>query len=289
MTRTEHAREALRARIEKLDAQIGLALEQCGEDEVHDFRVAVRRLSAGLRVFGELLPGKEAKRMRKALKPALDAAAHVRDLDVDSELLVRLGLRRDHPLLGKMRNDRERGALGFLGQLYLLRSQGAPQDWLARLELLRETEEDAAAHGRAVLPPMAAGFFAAGRKAALKPSAAAQLHAFRLAAKRFRYTLEIFSPFYGPVMEKRIGQVREIQGILGRRQDCAVTMQMLEAAASFDAEARAVMQALERRARKLEGEFVKNWRETFDGEGQERLWVRYLGRRMPARAAGSIE
>lgn len=285
MTRTQQAREALRARVEKLDGQIDLALKKCGEDEVHDFRVAVRRLAQALRVFGELLPGKEARRMRKALKPALDAAAAVRDLDVDSELLARLGLRRDHPLLEKMRSDRERGALGFVGQLYLLRAQGAPRDWLARLDLLRETEEDAAEHARALLPPLAAEFFAAGRKAALKPSAAAQLHAFRLSAKRFRYTLEIFTEFYGPVMEKRIGQVREIQGILGKRQDCAVAMQLLEAAASFDAEARTVMQALERRARKLEGEFVKYWRETFDGEGQERLWVRYLGRRAPARGA----
>lgn len=283
MTRTEHARAALKARIEKLEEQIDLALKRCGEDEVHDFRVAVRRLGQALRVFGGLLPGKEARRMRKALKPALDAAAHVRDLDVDSELLVRLGLRADHPLLEKMRKDRERGALGFVGHLYLLRAQGVPQDWLGRLDLLRETEEEAAAHARSLLPPMSADFFAAGRKAALKPSAAAQLHAFRLSAKRFRYTLEIFSPFYGPVMEKRIGQVREIQGILGRRQDCAVTMQLLDAAASFDAEAREVMQALERRARRLEGEFVKYWREAFDGEGQERLWLRYLARRMPAR------
>lgn len=285
MTRTEHARKALRARIGKLDEQIDLALKNCGEDEVHDFRVAVRRLSQALRVFAELFPGKEARKMRRTLKPALDAAAHVRDLDVDSELLVRLGLRRDHPLLEKMRSDRERGALGFLGHLYLLRSQGVPRDWLGRLEMLRETDEDAAEHARGLLPPLAAEFFLAGRKAALKPSAAAQLHAFRLSAKRFRYTLEIFAEFYGPAMEKRIGQVREIQGILGKRQDCAVSMQMLEAAASFDAEARAVMQALERRARKLEGEFVRYWRETFDGEGQERLWVRYLARRMPARAA----
>lgn len=285
MTRTEHAREALKARIEKLDGQIDLALKRCGEDEVHDFRVAVRRLAQALRVFAELLPGKEARKMRKTLKPALDAAAHVRDLDVDSELLVRVGLRADHPLIEKMRQDRERGALGFLGHLYLLRSQGVPRDWLERLELLRETEEDAAAHARALLPPMAAEFFLAGRKAALKPSAAAQLHAFRLSAKRFRYTLEIFSGFYGPVMEKRIGQVREIQGILGRRQDCAVSMQWLEAAASFDAEARQAMQALERRARRLEAEFVKYWRETFDWEGQERLWMRYLARRSPVRGA----
>lgn len=286
MTLTEHARVALQERIERLDTQIGLALAHCGEDEVHDFRVAVRRLSQALRLFAKLLPGKEAKQMRRALKPALDAAAAVRDLDVDSKLLARLGLRADHPLLARMKADRERGALGFLGHLYLLRSQGIPQHWLARLERLRETNEDAAAHARSLLPSMAAEFFAAGRKAAAKPSAAAQLHAFRLSAKRFRYTLEIFSRLYGPALGQRLAQVREIQGILGHRQDCAVTARLLEPAASFDPEAQHVMQALERRALKLEEEFVRYWRETFDSEGRERLWLRYLARRAP-RARGA--
>ena len=287
MTLTEHARAALQARLEKLDQQMELAFARCGEDEVHDFRVAVRRISQALRVFADLLPDKEAKRMRKALKPALDAAAHVRDLDVDSDLLVRLGLRADHPLLAKMKADRERGALAFLGQLYLLRSQDIPRGWLGRLELLRDTGEDAVAFARRTLPAMAADFFKAGRKAALHPSAAPQLHAFRLEAKRFRYTLELFEEFYGPVYRKRLAQVREIQGILGRRQDCAATETLLQAAADFDPEAARVMQALRRRARKLEAEFVEYWKGTFDSEGQERLWLRYLARRAPARRAAA--
>ncbi|MCS7042549.1 MAG: CHAD domain-containing protein [Bryobacteraceae bacterium] len=288
MTLTEHARASLGERIGKLEEQIDLALNNCGEDEVHDFRVAVRRLSQALRVFGNLFPGKEAKRMRKALKPALDAAAHVRDLDVDSELLVRLGLRGDHPLLGRMKEDRERGALAFLGQLYLLRSQDVPRAWLARLELLRDVAEDAGGFARRTLPAMAADFFRAGRKAALHPAAAPQLHAFRLEAKRFRYTLELFTRFYGPALEKRLAQVREIQGILGRRQDCAATEALLKPAAGFDPEAQKVMRALERRARKLEEEFARYWKETFDREGEERLWVGYLSRRMPA-PRGSIK
>ena len=287
MTLTGHARAALQARIEKLDHQMELALARCGEDEVHDFRVAVRRLSQALRVFAELLPGKEAKRMRKALKPALDAAARVRDLDVDADLLVRLGLRADHPLLAKMKADRERGALAFLGQLYLLRSQDIPRGWLGRLELLRDTAEEAGAFARRTLPAMAADFFKAGRKAASHPSAAPQLHAFRLEAKRFRYTLELFEEFYGPSYRKRLAQVREIQGILGRRQDCAATEALIRAAADFDPEAERVMRALERRARKLEAEFVEYWKGTFDSEGQERLWLRYLARRAPVRRAAA--
>lgn len=282
MTLTEHARESLKERIETLDVQIALALARCGEDEVHDFRVAVRRISQALRVFGHLLPGKEERRMRKALKPALDAAAHVRDLDVDSELLVRLGLRADHPLLGKLKADRERGALAFIGHLYLLRSQDIPRGWLERLAMLREVEEDAGGYARRTLPPMAAEFFRAGRKAALHPAAAAQLHAFRLEAKRFRYTLELFTRFYGPTLDKRLAQVREIQGILGRRQDCAATEALLRPAAQFDPEAQEVMRALERRARKLEDEFARYWKDTFDREGEERRWLRYLARRLPA-------
>lgn len=285
MTLTEHARASLEERIGKLEQQIDLALKQCGEDEVHDFRVAVRRISQALRVFGDLFPAKEAKRMRKALKPALDAAAHVRDLDVDSDLLRKLGLRADHPLLGKMKADRERGALAFVGQLYLLRSQDIPRCWLERLELLREVSEDAGDFARRTLPAMAADFFRAGRRAALRPSAAPQLHAFRLEAKRFRYTLELFTPFYGPALERRLAQVREIQGILGRRQDCAATEALLKPAAEFDAEAKKAMRALERRARKLEDEFARYWKETFDREGEERLWLRYLSRRVPVRAA----
>jgi len=287
MMLTEHARASLRSRIEKLDEQMELAFARCGEDEVHDFRVAVRRLSQALRVFAGLLPDKEAKRMRKALKPALDAAAHVRDLDVDSDLLARLGLRAGHPLLAKMKADRERGALAFLGQLYLLRSQDIPRGWLGRLELLRDAAEEAGAFARRTLPAMAADFFKAGRKAASHPSAAAQLHAFRLEAKRFRYTLELFEEFYGPAYRKRLAQVREIQGILGRRQDCAATEALLEAAAGFDPEAARVMEALRRRARKLEAEFVEYWKGTFDSEGQERLWLRYLARRAPVRRAAA--
>lgn len=285
MTLTEHARSTLRGQIARLDAQMGLALARCGEDEVHDFRVAVRRIGQALRVFAHLFPDREARSLRRALKPALDAAAHVRDLDVDSALLRRLGMRAAHPLLERMKADRERGALALRGHLYLLRSEEIPTVWLDRLELLRETGEDASQAARGLLPPLAEEFFKAGRKAAARAGAAAQLHAFRLAAKRFRYTLEIFRCFYGPVFERRLGQVRGIQGLLGERQDCAVTAALLEPAASFDPEAADCLRAVHRRAVKLESEFAHHWPSSVDAPGQELLWVRYLRRRQTARHA----
>jgi len=282
MTLTDHARLTLKRQVDRLEEQIALAIQDPAEDPVHDFRVAIRRLSQTLRQFTDIFPDREARRMRHALKPALDAAAAVRDLDVDSDLLIKEGLPAEHPLLAKMAADRGRGALALIGQLYLLRSQEIPGCWALRFSSLRETSEDAALAARTLLPPVAAEFFKAGRKTALKAGSAERLHAFRLAAKRFRYTLEIFRPFYGPVYEKRLEQVREIQSLLGKRQDCAVTAAMLRPLAEIDTTIAHVLSNVEIRGVKLEGEFLEFWHQQFDAEGEELLWERYLSRRPPA-------
>jgi CHAD domain-containing protein len=282
MTLTEHARSTLTRQIQRLEDQLALALADPGEDPVHDFRVAIRRLSQSLRIFTPMFGDKEARRMRHLLKPAMDAAAVVRDLDVDAELLLKLELPEAHPLIARMRADRQRAAFAFTGQLCFLRSQEIPLAWLPRVALLRETLEDAPLTARAVLPPVAAGFFRAGRKTALKVSSPERLHSFRLEAKRFRYTLEVFRPFFGPVCDQRLESVRQIQSILGKRQDCEVTASILRPHASLDADVQRVLNTVEARAVGLEGDFLQYWQQQFDAPGQELLWSRYFSRRPPA-------
>lgn len=282
MTLTEHARTTLGKQIQRLEDQLALALIEPGEDPVHDFRVAIRRLSQSLRIFAPMFADKEARRMRHLLKPAMDAAAVVRDLDVDSELLLKLELPEAHPLLARMRADRQRAAFAFTGQMCFLRSQEIPLAWLQRVALLRETLEDAHLTARAVLPPVAAEFFRAGRKTALKVSSPERLHSFRLDAKRFRYTLEVFRPFFGPVCDQRLESVRQIQSILGKRQDCSVTASILMPHASIDAEVQRALNSLKARAVSLEGDFLQYWQQQFDAPGQELLWQRYFSRRLPA-------
>ncbi len=281
MTLSEHARCALEAQIRRLEDQLALAIAGPAEDPVHDFRVAIRRLSASLRIFSHFFPDRDARRLRRALKPALDAAAIVRDLDVDTALLHKLKLPAAHPLLARMARDRGLAALAFTGQLYLLRSREIPLSWLDPVSRLLETNEDAPLAPRALLPPLAAGFFKAGRKTTAKATPE-RLHAFRLAAKRFRYTLEVFRPFYGPVYGTRLEHVREIQSILGNRQDCAVTAALLQPFAPLDAEASLALEAVHARAARLERDFLRFWHTQFDAPGQELLWSRYLSRRPPA-------
>ncbi|MBI5280122.1 MAG: CHAD domain-containing protein [Candidatus Solibacter usitatus] len=282
MTLSEHAHETLRRLTERVNLQIDLALRDCGEDAVHDLRVSIRRLSQALRIFAELMPPKEARNMRRRLKPALDAAAVARDLDVGAELQLREGLPAAHALMARMRSDRDRAVLALIGRLYLLRSEGAPSNWFEAYDSLRPVEDDAASTARAWLPPLADEFFAAGRKTMLKASSPQRLHAFRLAAKRFRYTLELFAPFYGPVFRERLSQVREIQALLGKRQDCAVAAARLRPLAENDEAARGCLINVEARGAKLEVDFRTFWYQAFDAAGQALRWRRYLARKAPA-------
>lgn len=282
MTSAEHARETLRQSIGKLEAQIAVTLKDTSEDPVHDLRVSIRRVSQALRTFAALLPGKSAKNMRKALKPALDAAAIARDHDVCEALLVKCGLPEGHPILGTMQAERDGAALAVLGQVYLLLSTGAPAAWHQRIDAISGPEDDAALKARDTLPLLASEFFESGRKVALQAGSAKKLHAFRLSAKRFRYTLELFRRFYGPVFVQRLERVREIQSMLGKRQDCAVAAERLRPLSAADPLVLPALAEVEARAQKLEAEFREYWRTTFDAQGQCLLWLRYFARRPAA-------
>ncbi len=141
------------------------------------------------------------------------------------------------------------------------------------------TSANSGENARRILPRLAREFFALGRAAHGANSSPAQLHAFRLSAKRFRYTLELFEPMYGPMLADRLEQVRKIQGLLGARQDCVVLAERLSKLAGEPGPVREVLAKLNAEGRALEEKFRRYWRETFDAEGAETLWVRYLERR----------
>lgn len=142
-----------------------------------------------------------------------------------------------------------------------------------------DTSATAGENARRILPRMTREFFAVGRVANEPNSAPAQLHAFRISAKRFRYTLELFEPMYGPMLAARLEQVRKIQSLLGDRQDCVVLTERLRKSAGESGPVRDALAKLTTEGRSLEEKFRRYWRETFDPEGAETLWIRYLERR----------
>src|SRR4029077_19568276 len=56
-------------------------------------------------------------------------------------------------------------------------------------------------------------------------------HTLRKRAKRFRYTLEFVKPLYGKRCEKMIDRLKELQEILGDRQDQMMFAERVEGVA----------------------------------------------------------
>jgi CHAD domain-containing protein len=279
----EHARRTIAQRLERVQEEISAVIEDPAEDPVHDLRVAIRRVSQALRLFSEMLPPKEARRMRRALRPALEAAGRARDLDVGADLLRKEGLNEKHPLYAVMAAERRRAAMALVGQLYLLRAEEIPLAWLGALDRIAPAVQQASDRAREDLPGIAAEFFEAGRKTMSRAPSAERLHALRLAAKRFRYTLELWETFYGPAFKVKLESVREIQSLLGKRQDCAVMAARLEPHTALDPELAESHRRVEARAARLEREFHQYWHAHFDAEGEQERWMRYLARRLAVR------
>ena len=138
---------------------------------------------------------------------------------------------------------------------------------------------DAAANARRELPPLARHYFASGRKLLGGKVTPRQLHPFRLETKRFRYTLELFQPVYGPSLDRKIASLREIQRHLGGINDCVTTAALLrEMGARNTRQTAALFAFLDAEAARIAAAFGKYWKETFDAPARERQWCDYLKR-----------
>ena len=122
------------------------------------------------------------------------------------------------------------------------------------------------------LPPLAGRYFKAGRELVNRRGSLEVLHQFRLETKRFRYTLELFRPCYGPGLDKRLTSLRKIQDLLGELNDCVTTQNILGRKQNILAE------FLQRRIARKRRELTRYWQSSFDAPGRERWWSDYLER-----------
>jgi CHAD domain-containing protein len=136
--------------------------------------------------------------------------------------------------------------------------------------------KSAAECARSELPRLAEEYFAAGRKAVKRRTKAETLHAFRLATKRFRYTLELFQPLYGPGLASRLEMLRRVQQYLGDFNDCVITRNLIRQTGGGDVAAKELLERLTEREKQRTRKLVQYWRQTFDAPGAEQGWLRYL-------------
>jgi len=113
-------------------------------------------------------------------------------------------------------------------------------------------------------------FFAAGRKAAQSDDPE-ELHNFRIAAKRLRYSIEILDPKGGEEWLKRL---KVVQGQLGDVQDAVVAEAFLRGLPKRSAAARPLPRRLHILAGRHMQAFRSTWARRF-GARTEAAWLKW--------------
>jgi CHAD domain-containing protein len=200
-------------------------------EEIHQLRVAARRLRVALRLFGRLLPSRDSSRFNMELRWFAGSLGDIRDLDVYTENFK--------AYVQTLPPEQRSGLSGY--EMYLRRER-------------TEARQRAAA---AVASPRAAALFAdierfvaagpspgalrrwrsltvgdamrqsvrrsVGRVRRLGSSLTtrarpAELHDLRIKAKRLRYELEFFAEVYPP-LKQTAKECKALQDLLGGLQD----------------------------------------------------------------------
>jgi CHAD domain-containing protein len=143
---------------------------------------------------------------------------------------------------------------------------------MARHHIVWDVSKSAKENASRMLPLLAQEYFVAGRALFHAEASSEVLHRFRLNTKRFRYTLELFRPCYGPGLDRRLDALKNIQDFLGEINDCAATKKLL------GKQEKKILSFLERRLSQKRSAIRTYWQQTFDADGQERWWTDYLAR-----------
>jgi CHAD domain-containing protein len=208
-----------------LRADAGLRLRDDPED-VHDLRVATRRLRALLRTTRPMFDREWADGLRAELDVLASALGAVRDLDV---LIARL----EHDAAQLDQGDTV--AVSALPSLLRTRRATAFDELRSTLESDRYYALLAALEGAVQAPPVRNADFdlvKAARKAfartarlakALPPDASdGDVHALRIRGKRARYAAELAAPLEGRPARRFVKRAKRFQDVLGEHQDAVL-------------------------------------------------------------------
>jgi triphosphatase len=197
-------------------------------DELHDMRVASRRLRAAIALFGEFLPA-EATRLRTELAWVGQTIGAVRDLDVQLEQLdewLSLLPESDRAPLAKLRavleEERSGARAEMLAALDSRRYEGFVRRFGRVLRSRSGTRRPAALEVAPDLVERRHRSLRKARRKAVRSGDPTAYHRLRITAKRFRYALEFLSEVYPGETKALIKRTVVLQDLLGAYQDAGV-------------------------------------------------------------------
>lgn len=210
-------------------------------EQVHQARVATRRLRSDLRTFRSLIDEQWGLELRERLKWLADLLGAVRDRDVLLERLTRqvaqvaslpADKRAGRALLGRLEAEqaatRQALLVGMDSAQYvdlleaLLAASAAP--------VLAPEADQPAKPPLALLVRKSLKHIDAAVAALSSPTIDEELHNVRIRAKRVRYAAEAASPVWGKPAKRLAGAMADVQGVLGDLQDAVVTEEWLRRA-----------------------------------------------------------
>lgn len=258
--------------------QMNQAVKSCTPDAVHDVRVAIRRFTQAIAVFRPCFPGKDLRKIRRRLKDVMKAAGEVRDCDVALKLLAKSRMPDSSVVQSKVRNRRREAARVLVVELKRWTDRQMSIKWRAALEgALAKGEEDFGAApvdttARQTLRRMTKDFFERGDEAAGAKASAEDLHGFRIAAKKFRYSLELFAPLYGSSFDQGLERMKTAQTALGDVNDAASVATLVSELGGGER----LIARLRKRQRKKTEEFRGFWSAEFQDGQQFKSWMDQL-------------
>ncbi|MBN1384148.1 MAG: CHAD domain-containing protein [Elusimicrobia bacterium] len=212
---------------------------------IHKMRTSSRRIRNAFWIFRDIFSKKNLRKWKRQLRKSAKSLGEARDLD--TQIIFVKEFRRKLP-----RREYKPGT-GELLQILIKKRRKLQKDVVKALDKLEKAGTltkikkalKKAAHGSK--KKNIDKLYGLGKKLIMRrvndllklepfvhsPHRIKELHNMRIAAKKLRYTLESFRPFYGNKTGIFISSARQIQAALGKLHDFDVWIKLLPASAGW--------------------------------------------------------
>jgi len=232
---------ALRPHIDDLAKSAERILKRRDMEDIHDLRVASRRIRAVLDAFDDCLPKKQLKKWKNDVRSITKSYGKVRDIDVQLDLInevyseaedkkIKSGLRRIRLRLEQKRKANQEKTAKKAGLLLKSSVIIDISNWVQTILSV--------GYGDIEYSPE---LFQLGYKQIqsrldeflfyevfiFDKNRVEELHSMRISAKKLRYSLEVFSDLYQHETDFALAVTKETQDYLGDIHDCDVWVEFL--------------------------------------------------------------
>ena len=252
MVAVNKARLDVLALLHELDLELARTAKSASSDSVHGLRVKIRRLTQALRMLKSSFALGAVKKIRRRLKSLMASAGEVRDMDIVLELLHKDGA--SQKLSKRIEQRREEAARKLRARLRPVIANRMVARWRSWLAKGSASGAPVAAQ-RKLLAQMTKRFAQRGKKASSPDASPEQLHHFRIAAKKLRYTMELL----GPASNGRLEKVRNLQRVLGQVNDYASATRLI----SDENGSKKLVRTWQKKQGEKMKEFRREWSSTF--------------------------